>query len=79
MLVLRRPSPDYRSLLSGPEYDVVIRGGTVFDGSGDSGVVADLGDFRRHHSGDGGPVPGVTGATEIDAPAWPSRQASSTS
>ncbi|MCZ6916852.1 MAG: D-aminoacylase [Gemmatimonadetes bacterium] len=49
-----------------PDYDVVIRGGTVYDGSGDAGYVADVaivGDTIAAI----GPLPDATARTEIDA------------
>lgn len=56
----------HRSVAAGPQYDVVIRGGTVYDGSGGNPITADIavkGDriaaVARHVAG--------TGATEINA------------
>jgi len=56
----------HRAIAAGPQYDVVIRGGTVYDGSGDDPIVVDIavkGDriaaVARHVAG--------TGTTEIDA------------
>jgi N-acyl-D-amino-acid deacylase len=49
-----------------PDYDVIIRGGTVYDGSGGNGVVADVGvvDDTVAAVGD---LSGASARTEIDA------------
>jgi len=56
----------HRGVAAGPQYDVVVRGGTVYDGSGGNPIMADIavkGDriaaIARHVAG--------TGATEVDA------------
>ena len=55
-----------------PDYDVVIRGGTLYDGSGSPGVVGDLA-VKRDRIVAMGHVSGH-GAREIDA-AWARRRA----
>ncbi len=54
------------SACSPPDYDVVIRGGTVYDGSGDTPTVADVG-LRADTIAAVGDLRDASGATEIDA------------
>jgi N-acyl-D-amino-acid deacylase len=49
-----------------PGYDVVVRGGTVYDGSGSPGVAADVG-IRGDRIAAVGDLSGARGAVEIDA------------
>ncbi len=51
---------------SEPEYDVVIRGGTLYDGSGGEGVVADLA-ISHDTIVAMGDLSGATGVLEVDA------------
>ena len=64
-------------LLAGQEYDVVIRNGRVFDGSGKRPQVADLAILGDSIAAVG-KLPNAKGKTEIEAAAWPLRPASST-
>lgn len=54
------------SACSSPDYDVIIRGGTVYDGSGDAPVTADVG-LRADTIAAVGDLSAASGATEIDA------------
>lgn len=54
------------SACSSPDYDVIIRGGTVYDGSGDAPVSADVG-LRADTIAAVGDLSAASGATEIDA------------
>jgi len=49
-----------------PEYDVVIRGGTVYDGTGNAPIVTDVA-IRGDSIAVVGPLPDTRGAYEIDA------------
>ena len=51
---------------SSPDYDVIIRGGTVYDGSGDAPVTADVG-LHADTIAAIGDLSEASGATEIDA------------
>jgi N-acyl-D-amino-acid deacylase len=51
---------------SSPDYDVVIRGGTVYDGSGNAPVMADVG-IRGDTIAAVGDLSEASGATDIDA------------
>jgi N-acyl-D-amino-acid deacylase len=51
---------------SSPDYDVIIRGGTVYDGSGETPVMADVG-LRADTIAAVGDLGTASGATEIDA------------
>ncbi len=51
---------------AGDRYDVIIRGGTVYDGTGAPGVVADVG-IRADTVASVGDLTGSTGDTEVDA------------
>lgn len=51
---------------SPPDYDVIIRGGTVYDGSGDAPVTADVG-IRGDTIAAVGDLSAASGATEIEA------------
>ncbi|NBB73613.1 MAG: amidohydrolase family protein [Bacteroidetes bacterium] len=54
------------SACSPPDYDVILRGGTVYDGSGDAPVSADVG-IRADTIAAVGDLSAASGATEIDA------------
>jgi len=54
------------SACSPPDYDVILRGGTVYDGSGDAPVRADVG-IRADTIAAVGDLSAASGATEIDA------------
>ena len=51
---------------SSPDYDVIVRGGTVYDGSGEAPVVADVG-IRADTIAAVGDLAGFTARTGIDA------------
>ena len=63
---LRTSAPRFPALLLAPRYDLVIRGGVVFDGSGDAGTVMDVAIAGDRIAAIGRRVSG-TGAREIDA------------
>jgi N-acyl-D-aspartate/D-glutamate deacylase len=51
---------------SAPQYDVIVRGGTIYDGSGSPGVVADLA-MQGDKIAAIGSLAGASAGTEIDA------------
>ncbi len=51
---------------SAPQYDVIVRGGTIYDGSGSPGVVADLA-IQGDKIAAIGSLAGATAHTEVDA------------
>ncbi len=76
--LLAQPHPSMVAAEQGTQaYDVIVRGGTVYDGTGGPGRAADVG-IRGDRIAAIGDLAKAQSKTVLDAKGWPSRPASST-